>query len=65
MSRIKLFYTGPELAEALGVTRARVWQLTRDGLIPAQRGPGGHGGIYIYSAVTYERLRREGLPRRS
>lgn len=53
------FFTGPQLADLLGYTRARIWQLTRDGVIDAVRGP---RGAWIYSRAEVERLLSEGLP---
>lgn len=56
---MKEFYSGPELAELLGYTRARIWQLTRAGVIDGFRGP---RGALIYTRVEVERLLRDGLP---
>jgi hypothetical protein len=56
---MKDFYSGPEVAALLGYTRARIWQLTRDGTIDAFQGP---GGIWLYPRAVVEALRREGLP---
>ena len=55
----KEHYSGPELAALLGYTRARIWQLTRDGEIEAVKGP---GGVWIYSRATVEALIETGLP---
>lgn len=53
------FLTGPQLAELLGYTRARIWQLTRDGVIEGFRGP---RGAWIYRREEAERLLEEGIP---
>lgn len=50
--------TGPQLAALLGYTRARIWQLTRDNVIPAVR----IGRWWFYKKETVERLLEEGLP---
>lgn len=59
---MKEFYSGPEVAKLLGYTRARIWQLTRDGVLDAVQGPGPHGGVWLYSKAVVEALLREGLP---
>ena len=56
---MKEFYTGPEVAELLGYTRARIWQLTREGVIDAVKGP---GRLWIYTRPVVEALLREGVP---
>lgn len=56
---MKALYSGPEVAKLLGYTRARIWQLTRDGVIKAVMGP---GRIWIYTKSVVESLQRDGLP---